>query len=86
MQFYAEASEAEVWLREKRPLLTSQDFGKDEDSVQSLLKKLEGLERELCAFQHTVGRLAKLSNGLVDRGHFDSTCIAKKQVNSIKIF
>ncbi|XP_075227745.1 spectrin beta chain, non-erythrocytic 5 kst isoform X2 [Lycorma delicatula] len=77
--FYAEASEAEAWLREKRPLLTSQDFGKDEDSVQSLLKKLEGLERELCAFQHTVGRLAKLSHGLVDRGHFDSTCIAKKQ-------
>ncbi|XP_039289552.1 LOW QUALITY PROTEIN: spectrin alpha chain, non-erythrocytic 1-like [Nilaparvata lugens] len=82
--FYAEASEAEGWLREKRPLLTSQDFGKDEDSVQSLLKKLEGLEREICAFQNTVGRLAKLSNGLVERGHFDSDRIGKKQ-NEIEV-
>nr|XP_018898887.1 PREDICTED: spectrin beta chain, non-erythrocytic 1 isoform X2 [Bemisia tabaci] len=78
--FYAEASEAEAWLREKHPILTSNDFGKDEDSVLSLLKKLEGVERELGAFQHTVGRLAKLEKGLVDRGHFDSKNIEKKQV------
>ncbi|XP_054271663.1 spectrin alpha chain, non-erythrocytic 1 isoform X2 [Macrosteles quadrilineatus] len=77
--FYAEASEAETWLREKRPLLTSSDFGKDEDSVQSLLKKLEGIERELSTFQTNVGRLAKLSHGLVDRGHFDSQKIGEKQ-------
>lgn len=77
--FYAEAVEAETWLKEKLPLLTSTDYGKDEDSVQSLLKKLEGLERELSAFQHTVGRLAKLSHGLVERGHFDSQKIEQKQ-------
>lgn len=78
--FYVEASEAEAWLREKRPLLTSSDFGKDEDSVQSLLKKLEGLSREISGFQETVGRLANLSHRLVDRHHFDSENIAHKQV------
>nr|CAD7256488.1 unnamed protein product [Timema shepardi] len=77
--FYAEANEADAWIREKRPLLSSADFGKDENSVQSLMKKLEGLERDLSNFQRTVGRLAKLSQGLVDRGHFDSQNIHTKQ-------
>ncbi|XP_063234159.1 spectrin alpha chain, non-erythrocytic 1 isoform X2 [Bacillus rossius redtenbacheri] len=77
--FYAEANEAEAWIREKRPLLTSADYGKDEDSVQSLVKKLEGVERDLSNFEHTVGKLAKLAQGLVDRGHFDSLNIQTKQ-------
>jgi spectrin beta len=80
LQFYAEANEAETWIREKRPLLTSSDFGKDEDSVLSLAKKLEGVERDLSQFQHIVGKLAKLAQGLVDRGHFDSHSITDKQV------
>lgn len=80
MQFYAEVNEAETWIREKRPLLTLSDFGKDEDSVQSLAKKLEGMERDLSQFQHTVGKLAKLAHGLVDRRHFDSHNITAKQV------
>ncbi|XP_073969406.1 spectrin beta chain, non-erythrocytic 5 kst isoform X2 [Rhodnius prolixus] len=77
--FYVEASEAEAWLREKKPLLTSTDYGKDEDSVQSLMKKLEGLGREISAFHQTVGRLANLSHGLIDREHFDSDNISQKQ-------
>ncbi|KAL1131759.1 hypothetical protein AAG570_011372 [Ranatra chinensis] len=77
--FYAEAIEAETWLKEKRPLLTSTDYGKDEDSVQSLQKKLEGLGREIRAFHHTVDSLAKLGHGLIDRGHFDSVNISQKQ-------
>lgn len=80
LQFYAEANEADAWIREKRPLLTLSDFGKDEDSVQSLAKKLEGVERDLSQFQHTFGKLAKLAQGLVDRGHFDSHNITAKQV------
>lgn len=71
-------------MKEKRPILTSNDFGKDEDSVQSQLKKLESVERELGTFQNNVGRLAKLSHGLVDRNHFDSQKIGEKQVLLIK--
>jgi spectrin beta len=85
LQFYAEANEAETWIREKRPLLTLSDFGKDEDSVQSLAKKLEGVERDLSQFQHTVGKLAKLAQGLVDRGHFDSRNITAKQVACYRV-
>ena len=31
--FYTEADEAEAWIRERRPLLSTSDLGKDEDSV-----------------------------------------------------
>lgn len=85
-QFYVEASEAEAWLREKKPLLTSADYGKDEDSVASLLKKLEGISREVSAFRQTVGRLGNLSHGLVNRGHFDSDNISQKQVLLLLVY
>lgn len=77
--FYAEAAEAEQWIKEKHPQLTSNDYGKDEDSVQSLLKKLEGLERDLSSFEGTIDNLKKLSQGLINRHHFDSKNIQQKQ-------
>ncbi|XP_044574402.1 spectrin beta chain, non-erythrocytic 1 isoform X3 [Cotesia glomerata] len=81
--FYAEAGEAEQWIKEKYPQLTSSDYGKDEDSVESLLKKLEGLERDLSSFETTIDNLNKLSQGLINRNHFDSKNIQQKQ-NDIK--
>ncbi|XP_012280338.1 spectrin beta chain, non-erythrocytic 5 isoform X2 [Orussus abietinus] len=77
--FYAEAAEAEQWIKEKQPQLISGDYGKDEDSVQALMKKLEGIERDLSGFKSTVNNLKNLSQGLVDRHHFDSKKIAQKQ-------
>jgi len=65
--------------------LASNDYGRDEDSVQTLMKKLEGIERELNTFQHTLERLAKLSMNLVNRSHFDSENILRKQVKQKKI-
>ncbi|XP_076681486.1 spectrin beta chain, non-erythrocytic 5 kst isoform X2 [Andrena cerasifolii] len=77
--FYAEAAEAEQWIKEKHPQLTSTDYGKDEDSVQSLMKKLEEIERDLLGFENTIGNLRKLSHGLIERHHFDSKNITQKQ-------
>nr|XP_040222398.2 spectrin beta chain, non-erythrocytic 1 isoform X3 [Anopheles coluzzii]XP_049461127.1 spectrin beta chain, non-erythrocytic 1 isoform X3 [Anopheles coluzzii] len=77
-QFYAEANEAEFWLREKKPIISSQDYGKDEDSVASLQKKLDGLQRELGAFKPTVEKIETLASGLQARGHFDSEKIKSK--------
>lgn len=65
--------------------MASNDYGRDEDSVQTLMKKLEGIERELNTFQHTLERLAKLSMNLVNRSHFDSENILRKQVKQKKI-
>lgn len=78
--FYAEANECELWIREKRPVLTSTDYGKNEDAVQSQQKKLEALQRELTAFTATVEKVGKLSVNLIERGHFDSDKIQGKNL------
>ncbi|XP_053697591.1 spectrin beta chain, non-erythrocytic 1 isoform X2 [Sabethes cyaneus] len=77
-QFYAEANEAESWLREKKPIISSHDYGKDEDSASSLQKKLDALQRELVAFRPIVEKIDKLAAGLQERGHFDSEKIKVK--------
>ena len=33
-QYLADVDEAESWLQEKEPIVTSDDYGKDEDSAQ----------------------------------------------------
>lgn len=33
-QYFADANEAESWMREKEPIVGSQDYGKDEDSAE----------------------------------------------------
>ena len=72
-------AEAESWINERKPLLTSSDLGKDEDSVQGLLKKLDALELDIDNFNNNIGELAALSSGLNEKNHFDSVNIKAKQ-------
>ncbi|XP_039230900.1 spectrin beta chain, non-erythrocytic 5 isoform X4 [Drosophila yakuba] len=76
--FYVEANEADAWMREKRPVLSSSDYGRDEVSVQGHQKKLEVLQRELTAFKPSIEKVAKLATGLIERNHFDSSNISEK--------
>lgn len=80
LQFYSEITEAQLWMKEKMPALTSPDLGKDEDSVQVLQKKLDALDRDIDNYQNNIGELAALSRTLVDKGHFDSENIKAQQV------
>lgn len=41
-QYYADANEAEVWMKEKEPAATSTDYGKDEDSAQVSIDRCMG--------------------------------------------
>ncbi|CAH1719477.1 unnamed protein product [Chironomus riparius] len=75
--FYSEVNEVESWINEKKPILTSSDFGKDEDAVLSQQKKFDALQREMVAFEFSIVKVAQLGKNLIDRGHFD-----KEQINS----
>lgn len=44
-------------MKEKEPIVTSQDYGKDEDSSEALLKKHEALVSDLEAFDSTISAL-----------------------------
>ncbi|XP_017956520.1 spectrin beta chain, non-erythrocytic 1 isoform X4 [Drosophila navojoa] len=76
--FYVEANEADAWMREKRPILASSDYGRDEMSVQTHQKKLEVLQRELTSFKPSIDKVNKLATGLIERNHFDSANIQEK--------
>jgi spectrin alpha len=56
-QYFADASEAESWMREKEPLAGNADYGKDEDASEALLKKHEALMSELEAYGNTIKEL-----------------------------
>ncbi|KAJ8388746.1 hypothetical protein AAFF_G00129790 [Aldrovandia affinis] len=56
-QYFADANEAESWMREKEPIVGSTDYGKDEDSAEALLKKHEALMSDLSAYGSSIQSL-----------------------------
>ncbi|KAL3092945.1 hypothetical protein niasHS_004972 [Heterodera schachtii] len=58
-QYLADANEAESWMRDKEPLVGSTDYGKDEDSAESLLKKHRAMMSDLEAFNTTIEELRR---------------------------
>ncbi|XP_026728843.1 spectrin alpha chain isoform X3 [Trichoplusia ni] len=62
-QYFADANEAESWIREKEPMANTHDYGKDEDSSEALLKKHEALLSDLEAFGNTIKSLREQADG-----------------------
>lgn len=56
-QYFADASEAESWMHEKEPLVDSNEFGRDEDSTEALLKKHDALIADIEAYGSTIEHL-----------------------------
>ncbi|KAM3918253.1 spectrin beta chain, non-erythrocytic 5 [Leptodactylus fuscus] len=56
-QYFADANEADSWLKEHLPLLTSEDYGKDESSAEAILQRHLRLEKEISAYSMEVRRL-----------------------------
>ena len=53
-QYFADANEAESWMKEKEPLAGNSDCGKDEDASDALLKRHEAFMSDLEAFDNTI--------------------------------
>ncbi|XP_014671015.1 PREDICTED: spectrin beta chain, non-erythrocytic 5-like [Priapulus caudatus] len=56
-QYYADAEEAEQWMRERMPIAASDDFGKDEKGAQALLQRHKQIESEIKAYESDIHRL-----------------------------
>ena len=61
-QYFADASEAESWMKEKEPLAGNADYGKDEDASEALLKKHDALMSDLEAFGNTIKDLKEMAS------------------------
>lgn len=75
-QFFIQCHEINSWIVEK-DLLVSQKIHIDNDFIQSLLKRIEGLETDLVTHKIQVQELQEEADLFVKRGHFESEEIAK---------
>ncbi|KAG2457680.1 SPTN5 protein, partial [Polypterus senegalus] len=56
-QYFADVNDAESWVRERLPLLMSDDCGKDESSADALLQRHLRLQKEIAAYLSEMKRL-----------------------------
>ena len=68
LQFYADANEAESWIKEKQPLVESADFGEDEPSGLALLQRHARLEEEVQAYKGDIAALQQQGEKLQSAG------------------
>lgn len=57
LQYFVDAAEADSWLSDRKPLLLSDDHGKDESSTAALLQRHQWLEKEMAAYASEIRRL-----------------------------
>uniref|UniRef100_A0A5F8G4J8 Spectrin alpha chain, erythrocytic 1 n=1 Tax=Monodelphis domestica TaxID=13616 RepID=A0A5F8G4J8_MONDO len=63
-RFNRDVAEAIQWIKEKEPLLTSEDFGKDLVSSEALFHSHKGLERSLAVMEDKVRELCAKADKL----------------------
>ncbi|XP_067847252.1 spectrin beta chain, non-erythrocytic 5 [Heptranchias perlo] len=76
--FFSELLEAELWMEERRPQLESSDYGKDEESTQVLLRKLENVDLNLDSYKSRMFKLRETGNKLSSMSHPDRHTILKR--------
>lgn len=59
VQYFADVAEADSWLSDRKPLLSSDDRGKDESSTITLLQRYLRLEKEMMAYGPEIKRLSE---------------------------
>uniref|UniRef100_A0A158QA40 Spectrin beta chain n=1 Tax=Enterobius vermicularis TaxID=51028 RepID=A0A158QA40_ENTVE len=85
-QYYAEASEAEQWMRERLPQVSNQDTGKDQSVAESHLRKLAVLESDIEKFGNEMERLRKSTEAMLAREHFDAINLTAKKVKLEELY
>ncbi|NWS72003.1 SPTN5 protein, partial [Crotophaga sulcirostris] len=83
-EFLMNTSDLEAWIAEKYPLVTSKDYGKDEDGTLKLLKKHKALEHEIAIYQSVMKELSESAQTLPLAGSIQYVEVdaPKEQVHS----
>ena len=70
MQFFADADDVDAWMIDTLRLVSSEDVGKDEASVQSLIKKHKEVTDELKNYESTIAALHEQAANLGEQVSF----------------
>ncbi|EJD74610.1 beta chain spectrin [Loa loa] len=85
-QYYAEANEAEQWMRERMPLVANNGMGKDQAAAEGHLRRLKTLENDINKFSDEIERLRKEVEIMLAAKHFDSTNLSSKQTKLEELY
>ena len=75
--FFREADEVESWIAEMESIATSDDYGRDLEHVETLLKKFEDFTRDLVTSGERIGSLTSQAQTLLDEGHSEGDVSCK---------
>ena len=67
-------------MKDKRPLVANDEYGKDEDSTVGLMKKHETVQLDLDTYRPKIDELKTDSSTMINANHYDSIAIQNKQV------
>merc|ERR1719259_1022170 len=84
-QFFRDIADEESWIKEKKLLVRSDDYGRDLIGVQNLKKKHKRLESELASHEPTIKSVKDAGQTLIDVSQFGSQEITErlKQLNDV---
>merc|ERR1719492_550548 len=69
-QFFRDIADEESWIKEKKLLVSSDDYGRDLTGVQNLKKKHKRLESELAPHEPTIKSVQDAGNHLISVSQF----------------
>jgi spectrin alpha len=70
----------EVWIREKEPVILSQNYGCDLIGVQILIKKHQALMIELATHEPRIRKTCNESEDMIQREHYSTPDFKKRIV------
>ena len=70
--FFREADEVESWIAEKESIAISDDYGRDLEHVETLLKKFEDFTRDLVTSGEKIASLTAQAQALLGKGSGES--------------
>merc|ERR1712142_187600 len=68
-QFFRDIADEESWIKEKKLLVTSDDYGRDLTGVQNLRKKHKRFESELGSHEPAIQQVQEAGAQLIDSSH-----------------
>ena len=77
-QFFRDLDDEEAWIKEKKLLVRSEDYGRDLTGVQNLRKKHKRLEAELSSHEPAVQQVQELANKLLSESNIGTKDIEKR--------
>ena len=84
-QFFRDIADEESWIKEKKLLVGSDDYGRDLTGVQNLKKKHKRLESELASHQPTINSVQEAGQHLISVSQFGGQEIEERlqQLNGV---